>query len=577
MHSLLLLAAVGCKVDDPGERPVRRLTPTEYNHTVRDLFGWSEQAAANELHSDDEGYEAWPWRFPPDVPVHGFEGMVEGQVASGYLVEQYQAAAAHFAPFVWDAPAFWACDDHDDEACVRTSVVRLAHRAYRRPLTGAEQSRLVAFHDANVGSWGLRNGTVLTTQGLLQSPQFLFRLEPAPEGGSKPVPLDGYELASRLSYFLYDSMPDPELFEAAATGRLKSRKDVEKQVRRMLDNPRARTAVVHFHRQWLGLDDVFRNRASLDAYSERYAPGLRLEFDGELQEAEEVWSILLIGTQAAMVREADLFVERTVFDGEGTLGALLTDNHGFATRFSESDVPFDTFVLYGLTEDDELPLAPVNSFIEDGNLGYGLSVRAVTFPRDQRAGILTLGATLAARAHPVHPAPVLRGVFVLERLACEDVGQPPDAAALAAPPDTLTADSTNRERLEAITANAPCSNCHERINPLGFAFETYDSLGGFRTTDNGSAVDASGTLRLATEEPVPFNGAVELARALAASPQIHDCYAKTWTQYALGVDVIDDDPSLAEVQRRFRKKHDGSVRELLVDIATSDAFRYRKE
>lgn len=563
--TLLWLGLLGCGGPEPGSSPMIRLTPAEYNRTIRDLYGfdddwpWLEPAE----YEDEFDEDPWPWRFPADIPIHGFDGMAEGQVASGYLVEQYQAAASHFAPFALIAPTFWTCADR--EACAEDSVVRLAHRAWRRPLTDDERARLVAFHRAQVAQWGVASGTELAVQGILQSPQFLFRMESGE--------LDAFELASRLSYFLWDSMPDAELFEAAARGRLDTRAGVERQARRMLADPRARAAVVRWHRQWLGLDDVFANRASFDAYGPQYGP--EAPDDEGLQDAEEVWSSFLIGAQAAMVREAELFVERTVFDGGGTLAALLTDNHGYATQF-ESFAASDTFRLYGVTSDDVLPVARVREMIDDGNLGYDMTFVPVTFPADQRAGILTLGATLAARSHPVHPAPVLRGVFVLERLACEHIGQPPEEAVLQAPPDTLAAASTNRERLQAITGASPCNACHDVINPVGFAFESFDSLGGWRDTDNGSSVDPSGVLDLTREPPVPFANAVELAARLAESDQVHDCYARTWAQTAFGADLADADPSLATIQQRFRTGHRGDVRELLIDIATSDAFRFRK-
>ncbi len=539
----LPLQVGGCSPSTSGEVPLRRLTPTELQHTVRDLLGYAPGVDWTE-----------PVPLPPDVPIHGFEGMAEGQVASSYLVEQYAAAAAHFAPLALDAPAFWACDDR---SCSLDSVLRFAKRAYRRPLIPDEERRLREFHAANVARDGEDEGTVATVAGILQAPQFLYLME-------RPA-LDDFAVAARLSYFLWDSMPDPQLFEAAAAGRLSRPGAVEREARRMLEDPRARQAVVHFHRQWLGIDEVFDNRASAAAYAPTWLPSLA---------EEEVWSSALIGMQAAMVREADLFVERTVFESPGRLSDLLTDHHGHASRI-QSIVPFDTYRLYGVTAADRLPRRAHVTVLDDDNLGYALSVEPVTLPADQRAGVLGLGAVLAGRAHPVHPAPVLRGVFVLERLLCENVGQPPDDAALQAPPDTLAADATNRERLEAVTSAPPCSGCHQRINPLGLAFEHYDSLGGWRDTDHGQPVDASGSIDLGEGE-VSFDGAVELASHLATSARAHDCYALHWTRYALGTDVPDGDPTLDELQRRFRTRHDGKVLELLVDLATSDAFLARR-
>ncbi len=567
---LLASALVGCSSTDPGARPLRRLTPTEYNLTIRDLFGVAPETAWPGADEEELDAAPWPYRLPPDVEVHGFDGMVEGQVASGYLVEQYQAAAAHFAPLAIRSPVFWSCDGatrlaeveglEDPSACAATSLRRFANRAWRRPLTEAELQRLDAFHTSMVGAWGWRVGTTLAVQGLLQAPQFLYLIE------ESTTPLDAWDRASRLSYLLWDSMPDATLFEAASRDALRTRGQIERQARRMLDDPRARDGVVAFHRQWLELEDVYASRPSIDAYAPIWLPELPGPDANWVEEVEEVWSSAMIGAQAAMDREAERFVERTLFEGEGTLAALLTDNHGYASEIRAYG-PFDTFRLYGVTEGDVLQSREYRYAFDDGNLTYGLHLKPVTFPADQRAGVLTMGAVLAAKGHPVHPAPVLRGVFVLERLACENIGQPPEDAVLSAPADVLTSNSTNRERLEAITTDPACSGCHDRINPLGFAFENYDSLGGWRDTDAGRPIDASGTLRLSGEDPKPFTGAVELAGHLAASDRVHDCYALQWTRYATGVDVEPDDPALLDIQQRFANRHRGDVRELLVDLA----------
>jgi hypothetical protein len=336
--------------------------------------------------------------------------------------------------------------------------------------------------------------------------------------------------------------------------------------------------VVAFHSQWLGIGEVHSNRASMDAYLDHYLPDARsqAEEDG-LQDLEEVWSGSLIGMRRAMELEAELFVERTVFDGPGRLSDLLTDHHGYATTISGVE-NIDTFRVYGITEADVLPGERFVHSMDDGNLGFDLHVKPVTFPPDQRAGVLTLGAVLAARAHPVHPAPVLRGAFVLERIACEHIGQPPEGAEQLAPPDAIEVSSTNRERLEAVTSSGTCAECHVRINPLGFAFENYDSLGGWRDIDNGAAVDASGTLRLEHDGNQPFTDAVSLAKHLAGSDQVHDCYVRHWARFAYGHSGSPMvDPNLVAIQKRFRTEHDGRVRELLVDLATSLSFRTRKE
>ena len=585
MSPLLLALLTGCKVNDPGEAPIRRLTPTQYNNTISDLLGYSEADWDDLNEEEEEDSRAWPWRFPEDIEIHGFEGYAEGQVASAYLIEQYQVAATHFSQYVMEAPSFWACDPSSGSAaeqaqCAQTSMVRFATRAYRRPLQADEQDRLVAFFQRNVSEWGTSDGIRLTAQGILMSPQFLYRLEGLESEDRKrdrPEALSDFEVASRLSYFLYNSMPDGTLFEAAASGELSSTDGIQAQVERMLADDRTRASVVHFHSQWLDLDGVYTVSADMDTYLPKYIPDYEDYIDPDevllVEEIEEVWSSYLIGARAGMVKEAELFVERTVFDGGGTLRWLMTDNHGYITQINSDDEELgggSTASLYGVTEADVLPGEQISVSMDDGNLSYELTFKPVTYPADQRAGVLTMPAVLAGHSHPVHPAPILRGVFVKERMLCQVIGQPPDGAEASAPADSLDVESTNRERTDAATAPAECAGCHSSINPLGFAFENFDSMGGWRDTDNGFDVDASGTLDVTGER---FSSAVELAGHLAASEQLHDCYTLQWARYAFG-QSDPDQTTLADLQERFYSG-EGDIQQLLIDITTSDAFRYR--
>ena len=585
MTPLLLALLTGCKIGEPGEAPARRLTPTQYNNTVRDLLGhttaddWPEP---EELETEGMGAQgAWPWNFPADIAVNGFEGIAEGQIASAYLIEQYQAAASHFSAYALHAPHYWTCEGisslEDDAAtrCAQDSILRFTSRAYRRPMTDEEQTRLLAFHTANVSEWGVLDGTRLSVQGVLMTPQFLYRLESA-VSRDRPEALSDFEMASRLSYFLWDSMPDPALFEAAAGGKLSSTRQIEAESERMLADDKAREAVVHFHRQWLGFDEVYTANADMDTYQPQYLPDAWDMIDQEeelfVEEIEEVWSSYLIGARAGMVLEAELFVEKTIFDGGGSLYWLMTDNHGYVTTISSEETGEEqsTDRIYGITDADRLSGEVVSVSMDDGNLSYELLLTPAVFPAEQRAGVLTQPAVLAGLSHPVHPAPILRGVFIQERMLCQIIGQPPDGAETAAPADSLDVESTNRDRTEQATSPAECTGCHSMINPLGFAFESFDSMGGWRDIDNDLPVDASGTLDITGEG---FSSAAELAGHLAVSRELHDCYTLLWTRYALG----QSDPNaatLTALQEGFYSG-DGDITELLIDITTSDAFRYR--
>ena len=552
---LLLIACSADEASKVSEAPMLRLTPSEYHNTVRDLFGVAIDPVA----------------LPPDIAIEGFEGQEEGQIASNYLVERYQEAATHFSGLALQSPYFFICEDWEDMEdqaradCAWKSLQVFASRAWRAPLDADELTRLNTLFSDTLAAHGHESAVRLTVQAILQSPRFLFRMEPSDTDAAS-----GWHIASRLSYTLWDTMPDPELFAAASAGQLETPEQVEAQARRMLADPRARQAVVRFHEQWLGLDKVHLNNADRTTYFPLYGTDGNLDFGEEHdfleQDAEEEWAISLIAMRRSMELEAQLFVEEQIFDGPGTLAALLTSTDGYASSHTEG--------IYGGRSTREGPLRrSLNT--DDGNLSYQVTVEPTSWDPTQRAGVLTLPAVLAGNAHPVHPAPVLRGKWVLERLACEALGQPPDEAAGALPPDVPEAEGTNRSRLESVTSNGSCAVCHERINPPGFALENYDSLGGHRTVDNGQPIDASGALDLRGGESLRFDSAVELAAQLATSAQVHDCYARQWATYALGRPVYGEEPSVAAIQQRFRDS--GDVQSLLVDLVTSDLFLARTQ
>ena len=585
--ALCLLAPLSaCEPQQPSaERPLRLLSAAEYNNTVRDLLGYGVvQDWPRDVQGGETSVEPWPWAFPDQPGVDDFEGHASGQVLSALAVEQWGEAAAHFAGFATGSPWFSTCGPWGDvpsadrEDCAWASVERFASRAWRRPPSEDELDRLRSFHDANVDAWGPGGGATLSVQGILLAPQFLYLLEHGEPGLGDRVPLTSWEVASRLSYFLWDSMPDPELFAAAEADALGTAAEVEAQARRMLTGRRARQAVVHFHRQWLELDAVYRNNASADSYGPLYAaPLLESANEGIAQEAEQFWSGFLVGTRRAMDLEAQLFVEQAIFDRGGTLADLFTDTRGYSTEvgiFGRSAWDANTALIYGVDQDDVVD-GPFFVFeYEDLILPYDLFLSPVQLPPDQRAGILTLGAVLAGRAHPVHPSPVLRGLFVLERLGCQPMGQPPPGAIGQAEPDVTDLPGTNRGRLEALTGQAPCSGCHDPINAAGFAFERYDSLGGWRDEDGGEPVDARGSFELGGQA-VEFDGAVELAGQLAEHRAVQDCYVRNWVRYALGRREVDAErDTLIAMQDAFAASG-GDIQELLVATASSDWFRHR--
>ena len=345
----------------------------------------------------------------------------------------------------------------------------------------------------------------------------------------------------------------------------------------MLEDPRARQGIVRFHEQWMDIDRVYSVSASQEAYQLKYLPESLEDYDEDdllaQEDLEETWSSFLIGARAGMAEEARRFIETSVFDRGGDLETLLTDHRGYVTLVESSEWgEGSTAGIYGVDEDDFLDGERFEQTLFDGNLDFELEVVPAEFPEDQRSGVLTLGVVLAGHAHPVHPAPILRGVFVLERLDAR-----PSVNCLTvprAPPRPTPSTRTPRTAHARGRDGTPeCTGCHTRINPVGFAFENFDSLGGWRTKDNGQAIDASGTLVLGGETLGRFRTASELGQLLARSERVHDCYALNWMRYALGRDVDATDPHLQDVQARFRET-DGDVLDLVTAIATSDQFRY---
>ena len=576
----------------PESPPPLALTPAEYNNTIADLLGfprdgarWPNRPAIADTLSPRRAASkgvflppppppVWPWRFPTEPGTDGFEGIAQGQNPSSYQVEELHLAAMHFASCALISPTFFACSDWDalpateQQRCAWTSIERFAKRAYRRPLGAPERDRLRGFWQANLDSGTTDEAVALTVAGVLQAPPFHFRVGPGNAStDGKSLRMTDWELATRLSYFLWDTMPDEALFAAAESGQLATTEDLERQARRMLDDPKARPAIVHFHHQWLDTDQVLLIAPARRAFGGLFGISARLKdaADDDLE-----WPAIMGPVRHSMKFETELFVEQTVFDGAGTFTALMTDNHGY---MSDATAP-----IYGegarrvaggpiVTKPIELVVASIGRVQE-------LTLYPAEFPRSERAGVLTLPSVLALGAYAVQPGPILRGKRVLERLACMHLGTPIQGAEAALPPDTLTAENTNRQRTASATSPPTCKSCHSLINPPGFAFEHYDAVGKWRAQDNGQTVDASGALALGGSEQLEFADGVDLARQLANSDRVRDCYVRQWTRYALGTELdAAAPPGLESLQAGFRE--DDSIKELLISIASSDLFRAR--
>ncbi len=501
-----------CGEPSPGASPIRRLTAWEYDNTILDLLG-------DDSHPS-EGF--------PEEGGSGFDNNADVASVTWLMANKYMLASEEIAArAVTDLGTLLPCDPGADESgCIGQWVSDFGRRAWRRPLTDEEQAAMVQlFVDARVGE-DLPTSVGLVLQAFLQSPHFLYRVELGVPGesGDLAVPLDDFEMASRLSYFLWGTMPDDELLSAAEAGELGSRDEISAQARRMLEDPRARRMVSHFYEQWLGYHEL----AFLDKDTGMF-PG---------------WSLDIAALQQA---ESDAFVEHVMFEDDATLQTLLTAPYTFVND--------ELAAYYGLP-------AP-----------GGADMQLVAAGEQELSGILSLGGVLASHSKPDSTNPIGRGIFVREQLLCTIPPPPPDNVDLNPPmPDP---NATTREQFEQHRSDPACSGCHMLFDPIGFGFENYDATGKWRTTENGFDVDASGELA-GTDVDGAFVGVTELGQMLASSEDVAQCVSRQWFRFAYGRTESEalDECNIETIDAAFVESG-YDMRELLVSLTQTDAFLFR--
>jgi hypothetical protein len=365
----------------------------------------------------------------------------------------------------------------------------------------------------------------------LQSAHFLYRLETttASDPNAQLVPLSQYELATRLAYLIWSAGPDDGLLDAAGRGELSDRAAVAAKARAMLADPKARVAIDEFYNQWIGtsrLDIMTKSATQFPSYSD--------------------------AMRDAMKAETPAFVEYVLWSGDHKLETLLTSPAAFVSPALAS--------VYGVT----LPAGAT-------------AAQMTTLPAAQsRAGILTQASFLAVQAHPDQTSPVLRGKFVRTKLMCQSVPPPPMDVDIT--PPAITSAATARDRFTAHEmAGTSCNSCHQLMDPIGFAFESFDAVGQYRTTENGATIDVSGKIVGSTDASLngTFTGVRDLAAKLAASDQVRDCVATQWFRYAAGrTEEVPDGCSLTTMQDAFAASG-GDLGELVVAMTQTAAFWYR--
>lgn len=476
-------------------------------------------------------------KFEADIPGQaGYDApsMVATENARQYMTGAEALAQAAITSGKLSLPCNAPADAASELACVQKLIESFGARAYRRAPTAAESADLQSlFQQAKTLGFTFQEAVTHTVEAILQSPNLLYHWERGDEPLARDpenaalVSLTPAQLASRLSFLLTESTPDAELLSAAQSGLLASADGLKGQALRLLaDDTRARRALFNFHRQWLKVDNL-----------EDLVPGTALGLE--------------------LGQELETFLASVFVTGDGTLKSLLTAPY---TYVNETTAP-----EYGLS-------ASGSAFIQ------------VQLNPAERQGVLMQVPFL--HTNGVAP-PVARGLVVFRQLLCGEVPPPPGNAPEVGEPGPTT---TTRERFAAHTQQACAAGCHALFDPWGFAFESFDAIGHYRTQENGKTVDASGlpqadgTVGGTTPKGtvIPFKNSLELVNALAASPEVSWCTSRHWTRYMLG--RFESDGEVGALTNAYvsaayaadrATARPFSVRDFLVALVGTKAFRFR--
>jgi hypothetical protein len=467
-----------------------------------------------------------------DEPLQPFTRDLDLQNMNGIpLIDHVQITGPFAAKGPGDTPSrrrIFVCtpeNSKDDLPCAKKILGTLARRAYRRPVTDGDMETLLSFYQAGKNQGGFESGIESALRLILASPKFLFRSEtdPARVAAGSVYSVGDLDLASRLSFFLWSSVPDDELLNVAAQGKLKDPAMLERQVRRMLADPKAEALVNNFAEQWLFLRNV-QSVLPDEATFPNFDDNLRQSFR----------------------RETELFFESVVKEDRDVMD-LLTANY--------------TFVNERLAKHYNIPNV------------YGSQFRRVTLTNDARRGLLGQGSILSVTSVPTRTSPVIRGKWILENL----MGTPPPA-----PPPNVPAlkDQAQggkilsvRQLLEEHRKNAPCSTCHAVMDPLGFALENFNAVGEYRTKDASGTIDASGQLADGSK----IDGVVGLREALLKHPEY---FVGTLTEkmltYALGRPLEYYDMPVVRGIVASAAHSDYRFSSLIAGIVKSEPFQMRR-
>jgi hypothetical protein len=531
--ALLTAACTGNIGDTPaGSGPLEETTapfvpaePTIYRLTQRQLLNAYLDVLGDPL--------TLPTDLPPDDQLYGFTSIAAGSTTIAPLdAEQYETAAYDVLDQIWADPGrrdtLVGCAPADAaDPCVRAFLEAFATRAWRRPVTSAEVDQLLDLAgELAVDLADTAAALRFAAAAVLQSPHFLFRVEigePDPQnpaGGR--LRFTSWEMASRLSFLLTDGPPDEALLDAAARGDLTAVENLTWHAERMLEKPSARPALVRFFRDFMNvgrLDQLDKSADKFPQFSATLGPAMR--------------------------EEIERLFESVVFDELADFRQL------FTTR--ETFVNHELAELYGIAI-----AADEESFVK------------VTLPDDgRRAGLLTSAGFLALNAHKTATSPTHRGRFVRISLLCQDVPPPPPGVDTTIPEFDPSQPTTLRQRLQAHRDNPQCRSCHERMDPIGFAFEHFDAIGAWRDDEEGLAIDTSTDL-----DGQPVSDAAGMGAMIAALPEASECIARRFYQHATAhLDKPGDEAAVKALVDGFVASN-YQFKSLVVAMVLNDGFRY---
>lgn len=496
---------------------LRRLTHSQYNNTIRDLLN-DQSAPANQ--------------FPPEDFLNGFKTQYQAQTLSPLLVEAYSTAAERLARNAFtggDRRGLIPCKPSAD--CRRRFVREFGLKAFRRPLEAEEQTRYEALFARETDFY---RGAQLFVEAVLQSPAFLFRLEETANPKWKP-----YVTASRLSFALWDTMPDAALLESAARNEFNTPQAVEAIARRMLNDPRAQQALNEFVSQWLRFD-----RLLTAGKDRRRFPNFNRE------------------VAFAMTEEARTFIADLVWN-ERDFTQIFTADYSFANA--------DLATIYGVP-------APAKEFDR------------ISFPAtSERAGLLGQALFLALTAKPDDTSITARGLYIREQFLCQHVAEPPPGVNTNLPDITDAKPQTNRDRMREHVTNPSCATCHNLIDPIGYGFEKFDAIGTRRESfklrifgayDGGHNTSQPKTLDLPLDTSgfvagLPnsrFTNPRELGAVLARSSACQECLVRQYFRYTAGrLETAADRALIRQVANDFQKSQ-FRFKELMISLVRSREF-----